>query len=557
MFNRSFRQGFWYVRLAAILLIFSTSSAWAQFSRFYEDQPVKSVQLGGGAAIPAASSDGRIRLTERQAVELALENNLNINIERHTRLSSTWMVEQLRGVYDPQTSLSFNWNRQKTPAATVLQGGASVTDIVTNISGNYRQLFPTGTSVEATFTGARNRTTNFFSSLVPAINTQFQVLLRQNLLEGFGRIQPEYQIQITRNNVTSSEQEFKRQLTDAIYQVQDGYWELQHALQDIQLREKSLQLSNTILEQNQARLEVGTAARLEVVQAEAELALRREDLIRSQASFRRLQDQLVRLVSTYDDPRAFPGDILPVDPVSTPPPVHESFEQLREIALTNRPEVRQVELEVTNQQIALNRSRNNLRPSLDLVAGYQQFGLGGTRIIRDFSQGFFDPPIVAIEPGGVRNSLDQLVSGEYYGYVMRLDLQVPIFNREARAENAQAQIEISRSRLRRNALSQAIGVEIRDAMTQAETSQARVEAATAAVRSAEERLDGESARFEVGVGTTRELIEAQRDLLMAETVLLRAQVDLIKSHALLDRAVGRTFDRFNLRLADTLSVNVQ
>jgi outer membrane protein TolC len=556
MFNGSFGHGLRVVELAAILLFFSAGSALGQFSRFYEDQPVKSVQLRG-AVVPAASADGLIRLTERQAVELALENNLNINIERHTRLSSTWMVEQLRGVYDPQTSLSFNWNRQKTPAATVLQGGASVTDILTNVTTHYRQLFPTGTSVEASFSGARNRTTNFFSSLVPAINTQFQVLLRQSLMEGFGRIQPDYQIEITRNNVGISEQEFKRQLTDAIFQVQDGYWELQHALQDIELREKSLQLSNTILEQNQARLEVGTAARLEVVQAEAEMALRREDLIRSKANYRRIQDQLIRLVSTYDDPRAFPGEIAPLDPVSTPPPVHESFEQLREIALANRPEVRQVDLEVTNQQVALNRSRNSLRPSLDLVAGYQQFGLGGTRIIRDFSQGFLDPPIVDIEPGGIRNSLDQLVSGEYYGYVMRLDLQLPLFNREARAENAQAQIAISRSRLRRDALRQSIGVEIRDAMTQAETSQARVEAATAAVRSADERLEGEMARFEVGVGTTRELIEAQRDLLMAQTILLRAQVDLIKSHALLDRAVGRTFERFNLRLSDTLAVNVR
>jgi outer membrane protein len=556
MVTGSYRHGLRFFGVAAIFLILGSSSALGQFSRFRDDQPVKSVQISGNS-VPAPSSDGRIRLTEKQMVEMALENNLNLNIERHTRLTSTWMVEQLRGVYDPETSLSFNWDRQKTPTATVLQGGTSVTDILTRVGTSYRQLFPTGTSIEASFAGTRNRTTNFFSSLVPAINTHVQVLLRQNLLEGLGRINPDYQIEISRNNVTISEQEFKRQLTDTIFQVQDSYWELQHALQDIELREKSLQLSNTILEQNQARLEVGTAARLEVVQAEAELALRREDLIRSRAGYRRIQDQLIQLVSTFDDPRAFPGEIIPVDPVATPPPVHESFEQLRQIALVNRPEVGQADLEVTNQQVALNRSRNSLRPNLDLVAGYQQFGLGGTRIVRDFSQGFFDPPIVGIEPGGVRNSLDQLVSGEFYGYVLRLDLQVPIFNREARAENAQAQIAINRSRLRRDALGQSISLEIRDALTQAETNQARVEAASAAVRSAEERLQGETARFEVGVGTTRELIEAQRDLLLAETILLRSQVDLIKSHALLDRAVGRTFDRFNLRLAEALQVNVR
>ncbi|MBI4445515.1 MAG: TolC family protein [Acidobacteria bacterium] len=526
------------------------------FGRYFRNQPRESV-LVEPTRLLGSLQDGKLQLSERQAIEMALQNNLDINLERHAPLISTWNIQELRGAFDPIALFNWNWDRETTPTASVLQGGTSVTNVLTAYSFNYRQPFATGTSLEANFNTTRNRTTNFFSSLVPGFNSNFEVLVRQNLLEGFGRTAPDYQIEIAANNRQISEQEFKRRVAEIILQVQDRYWELQHALQDIRLREKTLQLATTIMEQNRSRFEVGTAARLEVVQGEAEVALRREELIRSRFNFRRIQDQLIKLISNYDDPRRFPGEIVPTDPLHPPPALSQTFEQLQAVSAELRPEMQQAELEAANQQVNLDLSRNRLRPTLDLVAGYQQFGLGGNQVVRDFSRGFINPPILSITPGGLGDALEQLFSGDFYGYVLGFSFQLPIFNTEARAENAAAQIALDRAELRKRAVQQNISLEIRDALTQVEMNIARIDAASAAVDFASQRLEGEQARFEVGMGTTRELIETQRDLEQAESLLVRAQTDLIKSHALLDKAVGRSLERYNIRLEEALRINVR
>jgi outer membrane protein TolC len=392
---------------------------------------------------------------------------------------------------------------------------------------------------------------------VPAIQTQFEVLLRQNLLKGFRKVQAEYDLEINRNNLDISDQEFRRAATEIIVQAQDQFRELEFALKDIEVKQKSMELAETILEQNRARFEVGSASRLEVVEAEAEVESRREELIRAQFTYRRAQDQLVKLITPLKDPREFSGEIVPDSPVAAGAGPEESFDQLMRLASELRPELEQSDLAVANREVELERSRDQLKPALELVAGYQQFGLGGTQVIRDFSRGFIDAPIVAIIPGGLGDSLSQVFSGDFYGYVLGFNLQVPLANTDARARNAQARIELNRAHMQRLAQEQLVGLEIRDTLTQIEMNRARLQAAEAAVRAARERLEGEQARFEVGMGTTRQLIEAQRDLLQAESVVVRARTDLAKNYSQLDRAVGRTFQRFNLVLTDALGRNVK
>ncbi len=525
------------------------------FSRYFDDQARRAVVVQ--PTPPPELLEGRVRLTERQAIEMALIYNLGLNVQRHESLAGAWAIDDLRGAYDPQLTFGLNWNRDTTPTASVLAGGPSVTDILTSYGFGYQQAFSSGTTIEAGFTGIRNRSTNFFSSLVPAINTNWQVQLRQNLLEGFGRALADYQIEIARNNLDITEQDFKKSLIETVFAVQDAFWELQFALEDIQVKQKSAELAQTILEQNQARFEVGSAARLQVVEAEAELASRSEELIRARFEYRRTQDRLVSLISTYDDPREFAGEIVPADPVVAPPPVPDSFERLQAVSREQNPDLQRADLELANQAVDLELSRDRLKPTLDLVLGYQQYGLGGTQVIRDFSQGFINPPIVAIVPGGLGDSLSQLFSSDFYGYTIGVDFRIPILNTQARAENAAAQIGYDRLELRKSSLDQSISLEIRDALTQIEMNEARQEAAGATVRLAQERLDGEEAKFEVGLGTTRELIEAQRDLVQAQTVLLRARVDLIKSHAQLDRAVGRTLLVKNIEIGEAIGLNVR
>lgn len=535
-----------------------TPAIQAQFpAHYFTDQEHRTVQ-DSQTVVLGRLQDDQYYLTEAEAIEMALRNNLDVQVERHSPLLAEWSLEERKSVYDPSTFFNFNWDRQTTPTTSALQGGDSLTEIVTLYEGGYRQEFSTGSSFEFNVTGNRNRTTNFFASLNPAISSGFEALFRQNLLEGFGRIGADYEIEISRNNLDISQEGFRDTTSQIILQVQQTYWDLRLALENIRVQETSLEAAQALLDQNQARFDVGSVARLEVVQSEAEVALREEELVRARYSYRRLQDQLVRLISNYENPNQFPGEIVPAD-VADPSmvKVDESFEKLLAIAREMRPELQEADLEIENRRVELQSSRNQLRPSLDLIAGYQQFGLGGTRIIRDFSGGFSDPTIIDLIPGGIDDSLNQLFSSDFYGYVLGLNLELPIFNTEARAQNAQAQLAHEQSRFSRRSLEQTVALQIQNALNQIEMNQASLQAGLTAVRAAEERLDSEQARFEVGVGTTRELIEAQRDLVQAESVLVRARTSLMKSQAQLNFAVGRTFESNNIDLNDALSTNVR
>jgi len=526
------------------------------FAKYFSDQR-RAVIVVPPTEISGLVRDGKVRLTEQQAVEMALRYNLEVNIERHTPLLNLWAVEEQKGVYDPLGTFNFDWDREKSPTTSALQGGNSITNVLTLYQFGYEQKFSTGSTFEMNFLGSRGRTTSFFSSLVPAITTSFEVLFRQNLLKGFGRIPADYQIEISRTNLEISQQEFKRRAVELILRVQDQYWNLRFALEAIRVEDTALEAARTLLEQNVARFEVGSASRLEVLQGEAELALRQEERIRVGYRHRQIQDQLIRLISDYEDPRSFPFEIVPADLPDADFQVSESFERLQAIAQELRPELQQSDLQIENERVNLDLSRNELRPTLDLVAGYQQFGLGGQRIVRDFSGGFTDPEIIDIIPGGLEDSLDQLFSSEFYGYLLGFEVRLPVFNREARARNAQAQISYDRAVLSRQNVQQLVSLEIRDALTQLEMNQASLKTGSSGLRAAQERLEAEQARFEVGAGTTRQLIEAQRDLLRAESIVVRAETDLMKSQALLDRALGRTFERHNISLTEALEMNLR
>jgi outer membrane protein TolC len=526
------------------------------FGNYFSDQERKTV-IVPPASIEDLVRDGRLLLTEQQAIELALRHNLEVNVERHTPILNLWMVREQEGIYDPLGTFDFNWDREKRPASSTLQGGTSITNVLTGYRFGYDQRFSTGTSWGVNFTGFRNRTTSFFSSFVPAIDTSFEILLRQHLLDGFGGTRDDDQLRIRRTNLQISQQEFRRRTSEVIVQVQQHFWDLRFTLEDIEAREKALETAQAILDQNRSRFEVGSASRLEVVQGEAEMARTQEQLIRARYRYRRTQDRLIRLISDHEDPRSFPAQIIPRDAPDLTPDSPEPFEQLQAIAEELRPELQQAALEVENQETRLDLSRNELRPTLDLVAGYRQYGLGGPVVLRDFSGGFNDPEIIGIVPGGLDDSLDKLFSSDFYGYVVGLELQLPIFNREDRARNAQAQIRYDRSVLNQRNLKQLILLEIRDALTQLEMNHASLRTGETGRLAAEERLEAEQARFDVGRGTTRQLIEAQRDLLLAELIVIRAQTDLMKSRALLDRALGRTFVTHNIDLREALDTNLR
>ncbi len=541
-----------------VCLILSMLPALAQLpyaGRFYQQEETTRVSVPNDLNI-GIRDDGKLYLTEQQAIEMALANNLDVNVNRHAKLSSYWDIALQKAAYDPAAFFTYDWHKTIKATTSILEGGDTLTDIMGTYAFGYAQPFASGTNLDVSFTGVRNKTDNFFAGYNPSIDTHFQAVVSQDLLKGFLKAAPEYEIEISLNNSRLSEESFREQATAVITQVQEGFWNLAAAAKVVESNRKALELARTVYEQNQIRLEVGTGSELEVIQSQAEMSSREEELIRAEFNCRNAQDALVKLITSLEDPRNMNATIVPQGLDDMLAPEIEPFESLLETAAANRPELEQLDINIRNLEIRAEQSGDELKPSLSVSGGYEQFGLGGVQIIRDFSEGFFNPPIVERIDGGLGESLSELFSGSYRGYVFGFDLRFPINNSAARARNAQANIDLDRARMEKRSARQLIALEIRDALTRIEMNKARIAASAATVTAAEKRLEGEEARFEVGVGTTRELIEAQRDLLQAISTQVEAHTSLAVSQAMLDKAVGRTFSRHGIVLQDEISRNV-
>jgi len=517
------------------------------FGEAYRPPQIQDFRLNPDDSLDSLIKDGKLRLTEADAIRLALENNLDITVERYAPASSAWELRKARAVLNPVLSFTSSVNRLTSPATSVLQGADVLLDLTSTNQAKVHLPFERGLDIDVDFTSRRVRNTSSFFSINPALTSNLNLSLTQHLLKDFGSISRGRFLRIAQNTHKMSQEEFTARVVDVLVGVLDAYWELAFAQEEMKAREMSLRLAEIVLEQNKTQLELGTVTRLDVLQAEAEVASRKEQQALSRHN-RRILDRLKEMISSRLDAGTIPASIEVVAASIPEAAAPTDVTQLIQRALELRPEVRQLDLDIDNKKIQVDYARNQLRPTLDLIASYSHNGVGGPHIIRDYSQNFLNPPIVGILPGGFGDSLEGLFGGRYLGYAVGLNLQIPIGNDAARATSAQAQIDYYRSQMRLRALRQKIAVEVRDAHARLDRDRARSEAAGATVRYGAERLKAEEQKHEAGESTTRFILEAQRDLEDSRNRLLRARVDAVKSRITLDKAVGEILSVYGVTL---------
>jgi len=514
----------------------------------YQSPSVLSFDLSAAESLDSMIVDGRMRLTEEDAVRLALENNVDINVERFNPYFSLWGVERGRAVLDPSLQFNVNLDRLKTPTSSALQGGETLLNLNTLYDLSFRKPFEPGLDLELTFNTRRARTSSFFTSLNPSLTTGWGISLTQHLLKDSGRISRARFVRVASHNHDISREIFASRLIQIVSTVLDSYWDLVFIDEDIREKEATRDLAQMVLDQNRIQAEVGTMSPLDVIQAEAEVAARNQQLVVARYTRQMAEEQLKKLISSRPDPGSITATVEPVTKPEAPVPPGTRVEEAIDRAMEIRPEVRQAFSELENKKVQVDYTRNQLKPTLDLVASYSQNGLGGTRIERDFSQGFIGAPIIDVVPGGFRDSLDSLFSQKFIGYTIGFNFRVPIGNDDARATSAQAQIDYRQGQERLRALRQQIALEVRQAYERYEMNRASVAAADVTVRYMQQRLQGEQDKYHLGATTTRSVFEAQRDLQAALRSRLQAQIDLIKSRVAMDRAVGDTLTVYGIEV---------
>src|SRR2546426_12498460 len=402
------------------------------------------------AGLPAAAQSsqdvaslirtGQLPLSVGELINLIIQNNLDVGVNRLTPLSSRYLIETMYLRFEPTLHLQATVTRNTSPAISQLIGAQSLSTLGGAYSLGFSQALDTGTTLGVDFVMNRNSSNSAFNTFNPSYTGLLRYSFSQHLLKDYGRVNNRRQIRVAQNNQKISETQFERQLIDLVAQAQRSYWDLVFTAEDIKVKQRSVDLAQKTLSDNQIQVQIGTLAPIDVVQAESEVASRRLQFVTSTYTEVQTQDQVKKLITSQGDPGTILAKLMPMQPVQKPaasdvPAVEEAIK----IALENRPEMKQIQMDLENKKIDVEYTKNQLLPTVDLFAAYNQNGVGGKETIRSG----FGPtaPIVAQFEGGIFDSFGQLFGYGYTGYSFSLTVQIPLRNRASQVENARALLD--------------------------------------------------------------------------------------------------------------------
>ena len=450
----------------------------------------------------------QLGLTEANAVQMVLQSNLDVVVERFDPRLSQYEIEMAYRLFDPTISMTLGLDRDTRPLTTTfLTGTETQTSLGHVFNVGARKLFETGTLFEVNYTSQRVSDNNLRNFLNPYWRTSLTTSVTQPLLRDFGLLPNTRQIRIARNNKDISEHVFEQQVVQLVNQVQNLYWDLVFASKDVEVKQKSLDLAIKTNEDNKRMAEIGTLAPIDVVQSEAEIANRRELLITAQYSQAQMEDQMKKLISSLGDPGKVAVRIVPLDSLASMNDFRDfDLVQAVSYAIEQRPEVKQQRKRIDNAGIDVQYFRNQLLPDVRLNMSYGTAALEGvSRVFPGGSSGFFSfqgtPTIAGMT--GLGEAFQRLLASDFPAYGASLSVEIPLNNRSRRADYARASVARRQSERRLRALEQQIALEVRNAHTQLEMNRARIEATQKARELAEKNLEAEQKKFQLGTSQIR------------------------------------------------------
>jgi outer membrane protein len=446
------------------------------------------------------------------------------------------------GCCDAFVGTTFGWNNSRSPLNFTQLVGIPVEGSHTyTLSPFFGQGFLSGTSYSVSFSGQRQTTTSLTSLFNPSVATGMTVGLDQHLLKGFGYRPNAVFIRIARNDLNVGESVFRQQVITSLAQVINAYYVLLADKDQVRVAQSAVEYSQRLVNDDRRQAQIGTLAPLDVTQAESELATDQQTLIVAQTTYLQQQEILKTLISKVVDPQLGTVPIDPTDKLPEPapddaPPLEEALQQ----AMKNRPEVQQGALNLRNQDYVIQANRNGLLPTLDAFATYAPAGLSG---VPRNAQG-------RLAAGGVGDSLSDVFSNTYPNYSFGLTLSIPIRNRAAQANAAQALVEQHELETSLQRTKNQVAQDVRNAEIAVTQAKAQIDAAVKARDYAQKALDAEIKKFRVGVSTTLNVILLQRNLVTAEGNEARARQTYAQALVQLQQATGTILDLHRVVLAD-------
>ena len=491
--------------------------------------------------------ENSLSLSLQDCILKAMKNNLGVAIEVLNPELSDISVTLAGEKFWP--GLSFSLSRRDTMQASYsyLESSDEVTSLNDRYTAQISQLVPTGGTFSIAFDGGTTDTNQRAQTINPRYNSTLTFSFTQPLLKSFGIKTTRKDIIVARNNLNITESQLNKVLQDTIYNVEQAYWNLVYSIESLKVRRQSLQLAQDLLAKNQRQVEVGTIAPIEVLSAQSAVATREADILQAEAQVKNNEDILKTIINLPAEEGREAAEIIAVDK-----PAYElkeiSLEEALRTAIENRPELKQMKIDLQNKEINLSYAKNQLLPNLSLSASYWSPGLSGTKKEYDPRNPFGDPINTIVSPAS--DALKDVLNFKYPNWSLGLNLTLPLDSVFSRASYAQAKVNLQQAELKLKNQEQQIYLEIRQTVRAVETNYKRVQAYKVARELAEKKLLAEEERLKVGLSTSYFVLQYQTDLTTARTDELKAIIDYNFSLAGLDRALGVSLKKKNINLSD-------
>lgn len=559
--------------------------------------------------------DGKLMLSLDDAISLALENNLNISLVRFT----PWIAEtqlllaKAGGVpqsgstqqvvlgsspsvsFDPIVTAQFGWSHGNFPINNPFTSGTGSSSILgltsndTFLDLGYSQGFHTGTNFSVTLDTPRTSTNSPSVFFNPAVNPVLTATLSQPLLNGFGILPNTRYIIEAKNTIKVANSQFAQQVIATVTQTSNDYWELVYDRGNVKVQEAAVGVSQKLYEDNKKQLEIGTMAPLDVLTAESQLATDQQNLIVAQTTKLQQETVLLNDIAKGLLAKDVAGiEIVPTTPISTPDAVENiALQDAVQEAWSKRPELFQADLNLKNANIEVKATNNALLPSLNAFIQYSVQGLNGNAVNLSQTGTAFAPdlnspllegngtpvliggvPVYAGEPtaynttetitkGGLGGALSSLFSNDFPTYSVGLNLTLPIRNRAAQANSARAQLDERQQEVQKRQTENTIVINVRNTLIALQQDRAQVAAASKARDLAQQTLDAEQKKYQLGSSTSYNVVLRSRDLTSAQGTALRAQANLEEALVNFNQAMGRTLEVSHITVSDALRGKVQ
>src|SRR5450755_2490372 len=575
----------------------------------YRAGNVPPIRLENSSRLASLIRAGNLYLSARDVVALAIENNIDVEIQRYGPLLAQQVLRRaqaggalrsvglgvatgpqsvsLQGVsvnasggvgisagngvssgggivtqlgppipsLDPTILGVVSFGHATFPQSNVVLTATSVlVDSTHTLQAQYVQNFDFGLSAQLSYSSSRVSLNSTSYSLNPYTSGSLDLILTQSLLQGFGRAVSGRNIRVQKNNVKVSSLQFKQQLIASVSAALNLYWDLVSFDADMRARGREVETAQQLLNDNKKLVQFGTAAPIEITRAESQLYAGQQDLVTAQTNLLQQETILKNYLSRNGvaDAGLTTLHIIPLDKFEIPDKDESRpVEELIQLAVAARPEMDQARLNLASNQMNLVGIKSSLKPTLNAFAELTNNGLSGDLTALGLLQGYNGPLV-----GGYGNLLSQIFRRNYPNYSAGLSLNIPLRNRAAQSDYATSLLEIRQNELNLQKQVNQIRVDVQNAVIGLQQARARYVAAKEARALSQETFDGDKKKYELGAGTSYQVVQDQSDLASVQSSEVQAMANYTHARIQFDQALGATMDVNQISIAEAMAGKV-